>query len=907
MSVIRLLFLLFCMGLGVEQVRAASYVFPGNLPATCVANAGTYNCTGLMLAWGDTVTIGSPTTITVKGKFDAQNGQINAAGSVADLKVVVTGDFVCNQCRLQGDLSVGGTTDLSYQGIIGGSITASNDVKLGTSSQIGGDINAADQKVTVQSYVRVLGSLTVGSLSDTGTSTYYGGSITATNGSVTLSNLSLVAGNVTVSNKDETLTLNSAQAKVNGCVMVNSNKSGAIALGWQAAVGGVCCSPGNSGCKDSCVSNNSGSSMPAICTPGTGTTADTFSAIDSAYGATLANFQSGHIYTKLAGVAFPLQVAALYNNQIQTDYISKQSLNIKLVDNSDGLCGTDATRKTACASSACNGKAAVSGGSQTLAYTSTDKGIKTTASFTLNSAYANLVAVMTDGTTTACSIDSFAVRPTLFSSVTSSASNSALSGAPKFKADTDSFTLTATANAGGYSGVPKVNTAAMSANGAGWVVGRLTPTVFANATPGASTSVATGTFKYGEVGHFRLLGYDPASDTTSPRGVYDDDWVTVDSASTKNDCIAGSYSNSKDADGKYGCLFGLLDSGASTPNSVLFGRFVPDHFSYLGGGITPFCAAATPFTYMGQPALGIAYRLQAENGSGTVTRNYSQTLGYPVSNPTLAAEDQAVAHQGCDLASRIGGLASAQWVAGVYALNDSNANNVPDSAAATFSRPTVPVDLTTASCAANRSSAGGPFWLLDLGVSMIDSDAGAKLALPDMDAASSGTCTTCTARKIGTTAVAYGRLWLNNAYGSEMLPLAVPIQAQYWTTSGWLKSSNDSCTALTQPTRQDSGNGGLVFYAPPDTARNALAPGEVIAQMGGSTANSVSLLSGDARLVLRSPGTSTQGPGSGNFGYVDVIGSKLGAAAWLPPTGNARACFGACGPRSPVIYLRESY
>lgn len=643
--------------------------------------------------------------------------------------------------------------------------------------------------------------------------------------------------------------------------------------------------------------------------PPDGGTAGGFSAIDEAYSSAVQSFLTGHIYTKLVGTAFKLKVAALANSQIQTTYAAggTKNVSLKLVDNSDGMCGTDVTRATACASTACNGKAAVSGGSQTLAYTSTDKGIKTTASFTLNSAYANLVAVMTDGTTTACSIDSFAVRPTLFSSVTSSASNSALTGAPKFKADTDSFTLTATANAGGYSGAPKVNTAAMSANGAGWVVGTLTPTVFANATPGASTSVATGSFKYGEVGNFRLLGYDPASDATSPRGIYDDDWVTVDSVATKNDCVAGSYSNSKDADGKYGCLFGLLDSGASTPNSVLFGRFVPDHFSYLGGGIKPFCAAATPFTYMGQPALGVAYRLQAENGSGTVTRNYSQTLGYPVSNPTLAAEDQAVAHQGCDLASRISGLASAQWVAGVYALNDGDANNVPDSAAATFSRPAAPVDLTTASCAANRNSAGGPFWLLDLGVSMTDSDAGAKLNLPDMDAASSGTCTTCTARKIGTTAVTYGRLWLNSAYGSEMLPLAVPVQAQYWTAAGWLKNGNDSCTALTQPTRQDAGNGGLVFYAPPDTARNALAPGEVIAQMGGSTANSVNLLSGDARLVLRSPGSSTQGPGSGNFGYVDVIGSKLGAAAWLPPTGNARACFGACGPRSPVIYLRESY
>ncbi len=152
-----------------------------------------------------------------------------------------------------------------------------------------------------------------------------------------------------------------------------------------------------------------------------------------------------------------------------------------------------------------------------------------------------------------------------------------------------------------------------------------------------------------------------------------------------------------------------------------------------------------------------------------------------------------------------------------------------------------------------------------------------------------------------------GRLWLGNAYGSEFLPLAVPVQTQYWTVGGWQKNTADACTSLTVPTRQDTGNGGLTFYAPPDTTRNGLAAGEVVAQMNGSTASSVGVTAGDARLVLRHPTVSTQGPGNGNFGYVDIVGSKLTASAWLPSTGKARACFGACGPRSPVIYFRENY
>ncbi len=644
--------------------------------------------------------------------------------------------------------------------------------------------------------------------------------------------------------------------------------------------------------------------------PPDGGTPGGFSAIDDAYSSAVQSFLTGHIYMKLVNTAFKLKVAALSNSQILTTYAASATKNVtvKLVDNSDNLCGSDADRATACANASCNGKTAVTGGSQTLAFTSTDKGIKTTGDFTLNKAYANLVAVISDGTTTACSIDSFSVRPTLITDVTSTASNAALSGSPAFKAGTDQFSMTATVNAGGYNGTPKINTAAMSVlpSGTGAVVGSFSPANFPAASAGTTTSESTGNFTYSEVGNFRFLGYNPAVDATSPRGLYDDSWSSVDSAATKNDCSAGSYSNTKGADGKYGCNFGYYNTGTGTPNSVYFGRFIPDHFAYLAGGVTAACSTATtPFTYMGQSGLGIYYRLRAENGAGGVTANYDAGRGYPVVAPVLVAEDQAATNQGCDLIGRISGTVAGTWVNGVYAANDADANNVPDSSTAVFSRPTTPLALTLATCSANRGSAGGPFWLMDVGVKMTDGTA--TLTNPDMDAASAGVCASgaCTAKKIGATAVLDGRLWLNNAYGSEMLPLPVPVQAQYWTASGWQKNTVDVCSVMTLPT---AANGGLVFYSPPQTARNALESGEAVAQMNGATTATVNLLGGDARLVLRNPASSTQGPGTGNFGYVDVIGSKLTpSSTWLPPSGNARACFGACGPRSPIIYLRENY
>lgn len=147
----------------------------------------------------------------------------------------------------------------------------------------------------------------------------------------------------------------------------------------------------------------------------------------------------------------------------------------------------------------------------------------------------------------------------------------------------------------------------------------------------------------------------------------------------------------------------------------------------------------------------------------------------------------------------------------------------------------------------------------------------------------------------GTLLIYSGRLALANAFGSEFMALPVPVRVQRWQGGAWQLNQFDNCTALTVPT---SGNGGLAFF--PQTGRNQLAAGETTATMRGTAVSPVTVLSGDSQLRLSAPG-------SGNQGFADVVGASLGAPAWLPPTGNARACFGICGPRSPVIYSRERY
>ncbi|MDR3390919.1 MAG: hypothetical protein P4L77_04205 [Sulfuriferula sp.] len=423
-----------------------------------------------------------------------------------------------------------------------------------------------------------------------------------------------------------------------------------------------------------------------------GGTASGFNAIDEAYGTppsgpAVQSFLSGHIYTKLVGSAFKLNVAALSNNQIQTAYVlsGSKAVTVKLVDNSDGACVIDNTQANYC-NSACTNKAAVTGGSQVLTFTSSDAGKKLSGNFTLNSAYRNLVAVISDGTVNACSTDAFSVRPASVVSVTTSnATNTATTGTPVFKAGSTNFSLTAV-TAGisgypdGYNGVLKINNATVQPVSPATVAGTLSGT-FPAAVSGTAASTATAnTLTYSEVGAFYLPGYDPNSDTTSLRGVFDGvatatectapgltqaqcdalkaaTWTGVDSISSKGDCVADSYANVKNASGKYGCNFGLA------ANTTAFGRFIPDHFVLTGGYMGNRADLATTGNIAsGSSALTVASVANIRVG-GTLTVAGAGASGGALSSTVIAVNS----------GSKVVTLAAAATttVSGAYVLPDS--------------------------------------------------------------------------------------------------------------------------------------------------------------------------------------------------------------------------------------------
>lgn len=311
-------------------------------------------------------------------------------------------------------------------------------------------------------------------------------------------------------------------------------------------------------------------------------------------------------------------------------------------------------------------------------------------------------------------------------------------------------------------------------------------------------------------------------------------------------------------------------TGATTGN---VGRFVPHHFTALGD-VTPACVSGA-FTYMAQnftlakagssPLTG--EMLEARNLGDTKTSNYTGAFALGAVSFGLENNDN-----GADLSARL--TAPGSWSAGVYSLASTNA---------VFSRPVT----------ATPDATWGAFDLLEIGITAADADVATipRVAGADMNPAAAGCGAGCTYKKItaaGGTKMRYGRVRLNNAHGSELLALPVPLKAQHYSGLGFVTNTADSCTAFTLATDLSLGN----YQA-------YLASGDTTPSPASFT------LSGGASVI------SLSAPGAGNSGSVDLT---LNVPAWLEynwtgAVGDpiSRATFGAYRKSDQFIFQRENY
>jgi MSHA biogenesis protein MshQ len=581
---------------------------------------------------------------------------------------------------------------------------------------------------------------------------------------------------------------------------------------------------------------------------------------------TAAGSVSGVIRTKIAASAFGLDVVALKSSGTAIETAFAGDVKLELVDASAGA--------------GCGAYAQISD-LGLLTFTTTDLGRKTVSGISEPNAWPNARIRMTypaTGTPTvvACSTDNFAIRPASFGGVTVSDADSVTAGTARVLDNTGAsggivhkagrpFTLAATAiptTTTNYTGTPGAVLSACVDTGCPTTLG-----TFSVGSAAVSGVINSTTASYSEVGAFIMQ-------------LQDQTFASVDVGDTVGDCSAT---------GRYVCSA-----------DINVGRFVPDHFDLT----IPSAAASAPkfktfndttcatrsFTYVGQPFGYLTLpqaTITAKNAAGATTLNYAGTLWKLA--PAGATQTYTAVTGTLD-AGLVGTPVVAETGSGAGTLTA----NAADVIAFARSTPIMPfiADITLSMSIQDTAENGVP------GNGIIDTTTPAVFSSIAFDSGNE---------------IRFGRLVLSNAHGSELLGLPVPIEAQFWTGSGFTLSTAvnaaDFCTQLVatnvvlsnwQPDlnacetsvtlfgRFNAGRGNLRFSAP---GANNTGSVDLALQLGAAAGGST-CVAGVVTAATAASQTWLQGPWSG------------GAYDQNPV---ARASFGLHRGSKPLIYLREMY
>ncbi len=356
---------------------------------------------------------------------------------------------------------------------------------------------------------------------------------------------------------------------------------------------------------------------------------------------------------------------------------------------------------------------------------------------------------VTDSTTGAqgCSIDNFAIRPASLGVAPSQATestagtataltNAATSGLPRHRAGRP-FTIIATGRTAGGAAVSNYDGSPTAA----------TPVAIAPATVGGTLSLGswgaasggarrTDTTTYSEVGAVTIA-------------LEDSSWANVDADDT-------------------------AASQRTITGSVNAGRFVPDHFKVTDGTLAPACALGG-FSYLGSTLAWStpAVTLTAENASNATTLNYEgalETLPDTLAQPGYAAYDDAA-------------------LAGTPALNTTGLADPAISAAndgvATVTLPGV--RFLRSLVAAFDAEIAITLPVIADGDGIVPTESPIVLG-----SATAGGGVAFTAGK----SQRFGRLYFEPKYGSELLPMNVPLRAEYFDGVTFVPHLADNCTTL---------------------------------------------------------------------------------------------------------------
>ena len=166
-------------------------------------------------------------------------------------------------------------------------------------------------------------------------------------------------------------------------------------------------------------------------------------------------------------------------------------------------------------------------------------------------------------------------------------------------------------------------------------------------------------------------------------------------------------------------------------------------------------------------------------------------------------------------------------------------------------------------------------------------------------------------------AIRNGRLRLLNAYGSDLLPLRVPVRTEYFNGTTWTLNLADSCTQISANTIQigsvvQQSGSSLAFGTPPAGISVPVPPVPTPGQWtiiltpttnGAGSADILLNLGG----AVTTTGCSTLSSPVG--GAIPASTLEYLAGNWCglsyDKTSTARVKFGS--PKAPYIYMRERY
>lgn len=599
---------------------------------------------------------------------------------------------------------------------------------------------------------------------------------------------------------------------------------------------------------------------------------------------------TGVIKTHVSGSPFNLNIIAIKNGAVDTSY--NKPVQVQLLDSHDNSSALDTS--TNCRTS----WKPISGTAITLG--AWNNGVLPVTFTELNAwPDVRVIITSTQGTTqTGCSNDDFALRPASLSfSVTDNDRQTPGTGRSLNNLNWGGvvhnagryFTITATA----YNAQA---TPAVTTNYAGAPTGLISSCPMSGSSPACTSSFGTLGFNDSNGGWLPSSGSTPTGTVVTNNATYSE--VGSFALQLQDTTFANVDINDSTLAERT-----IPSAPAGNPAWINVGRFVPDHFALtLPTPPSPSllnqadftCTSPSIFSYMGEP-FALLFTLTAQNAANSTTLNYDGAWAQLSLNQTNLSGANSFNIGAIDLNGTpvpLGSRMALKTPTGSWSKGVTQGPVIP--ATGQPGPIQVPVIINRA------ASPDGPYSNMNLGIAPQDPD-GVTLATSafNLDTDQNGTADHA---QVGYTQVRYGRMRLSHAYGSELLPLPVPLRNEYFVNNGYVTNADDSCTQASVPVSgAAAGQSALVFAAA--SSSNHLQAGQTTATMNGQ-AGTGTFVHGDGKLWLSAPGAT-------HDGYVDIL---MAAPAYLQYNWGAglagpqaRARFGIYKSAGPVIYMRELY